>query len=254
MLTLWVLAAVLLGLLVLESPPQLAPFALVPVLGSRNLVWSSIGGLIDLVWVIPLLVAIRSWHAARLDRSALAFGFAAGSKQLVWPIAPFLAIWLWNDADGIDELRDTVTTTLSWGCVGFLSLNLPFIVLDPGAWAASVLTPIAGGTPLVHQGVGPTLLSVTGLYALPKAYFSLLLGLALVVGLVLYALNWERVKWAAWVVPPAIFFWNYRSLLSYITYFLPVAYLTLLCAVDLRRTSRPTRLDIQEVIGRVAAL
>lgn len=252
MWTLLAFAAVLTVVLVLESPPQLALFPFVVLLGSRNLIWTSIGGLVDVVWLVPLLGAIHYWHEGRLGRSAFAFGLAAGTKQLVWPIAPFLAIWLWNDAADLDELRADVSTTLRWGFAGFLTLNLPFIVWDPVAWIYGVLTPVAGGAPMVHQGVGLTQLTVSGVYALPKGYFMTLLLATFAVALAVYALNWERVKWTAWVVPPVLFFFHYRSLVSYFTYFLPVAYLALLCALDVRRESWPTPADALEVLKRAS--
>lgn len=252
MWTLFALVAAVLVVLVLESPPQLALFPFVALLGSRNLIWTSIGGLVDVVWLVPLLVAMRNWHAGRLDRSAFAFGLAAGTKQLVWPIAPFLAIWLWNDADDVGELVEDVATTLRFGFAGFLVLNAPFILWDPEAWVYGVLTPVAGGAPMVHQGVGLTQLTVSGVYALPKGYFTTLLLATFAVALVVYALNWERMKWTAWVVPPALFFFHYRSLVSYFVFFLPVAYLALLCALDVRRESWPTPTDALEVVKRAA--
>jgi uncharacterized membrane protein len=254
MVTLYLLAAAVLIGLVLESPAQLAVFPLITLLGSRNLIWTSMGGLVDAVWLLPLLAAMHYWHADRRGRAAFAFGLAAGTKQLVWPIAPFLAIWLWNDAADVDELKRDVATTLRWGLAGFLALNLPFIVWDPEAWVYGVLTPVAGGgAAMVHQGVGLTVLTVSGIYALPKGYFTAVLLATLVAGLIVYALNWERAKWAAWVVPPVLFFVHYRSLMSYFTYFVPVAYYALVCQLDVRRESWPTLVDAREVVRRVAA-
>jgi uncharacterized membrane protein len=250
MWTLFLLIAIALVFLVLESPPQLALFPLVAVLGSRNLVWTSIGGLLDVVWLVPLLVAMHYWHDDRLGRSAFAFGLAAATKQLVWPIAPFLAIWIWNDAADVDEVVEDVATTLRWGFAGFFALNLPFLAWDPVAWIYSVLTPIAGGAPMVHQGVGLTQLTVSGIYPLPKSYFTTLFLAVFAVAIVVYALNWERVKWTAWIVPPVLFFFHYRSLVSYFTYFVPVAYMALLCALDVRRESWPTLSDALEVVKR----
>jgi uncharacterized membrane protein len=103
------------------------------------------------------------------------------------------------------------------------------------AWARSVFTPISSGVPMVHQGVGPTLATVTGVYALPKGYFTLLTIGSFVVALGVYALYWNRLKWAAWLLPPLVLFWYYRSLNSYYTWFLPVTYYAAICALDLRR-------------------
>jgi len=103
------------------------------------------------------------------------------------------------------------------------------------AWARSVFTPISSGAPMIHQGAGATLAAVTGVYALPKDYYTLLTVASFGVALGVYALYWGRMKWAAWIVPPLVLFWYYRSLNSYFTWFLPVAYYATLCALDLRR-------------------
>lgn len=233
--TLLVAAAFALVFLVLESPPSLALMPIVVMLGARNLLWASAGGLLDVLWLVPLLVAMHYWHGERYGAAALAYGLAAGTKQTVWPIAPALAIWLWNDADDVDEFVARASTSLRWGFAGFLALNLPFMVWDFEAWATSVFTPISSGAPMVHQGVGPTLATVAGVYALPKDYHTLLTVASFVVALGVYALYWDRMKWAAWILPPLVLFWYYRSLNSYFTWFLPVTYYAAICALDLRR-------------------
>lgn len=233
--TLLVAAVVVLVFLVLESPPSLALMPIVVLLGARNLLWASAGGLLDVLWLVPLLVAMHYWHGERYGAAALAYGLAAGTKQTVWPIAPALAIWLWNDAEDVDEFVDRASTCIRGGLAGFLALNLPFMVWNFEAWARSVFTPISSGAPMIHQGVGPTLASVAGVYALPKDYYTLLTVASFVVALGVYALYWDRMKWVAWVLPPIVLFWYYRSLNSYFTWFLPVAYYAAICALDLRR-------------------
>jgi len=249
--TLLVAAAVVLVFLVLESPPSLALMPVVVLLGARNLLWASAGGLLDVLWLVPLLVAMHYWHAERYGTAALAYGLAAGTKQTVWPIAPALAIWLWNDADDVDEFVERASRTLRNGLAGFLVLNLPFMVWDIEAWATSVFTPISSGAPMVHQGVAATLASATGVYALPKDYYTLLTVASFVVALAVYALYWDRMKWVAWVLPPIVLFWYYRSLSSYFTWFLPVAYYAAICALDLRRERWAPVERLNRLSGRV---
>lgn len=233
--TLLVIAVAILAFLVLESPPAIALMPIIAMLGARNLIWASVGGVLDVLWVLPLLVSMRFWHQERFGRAALVFGLAAGTKQTVWPIAAALAIWLWNDADDLAEFRDRASTCLANGSTGFLVLNFPFMIWNPRAWMTSVLTPIESGAAMIHQGVGPTLLTVAGVYGLPDSYYTLLAVASTIVVLGLYALYWDRAKWAAWVVPALILFWYYRSLPSYFTFFLPVGYYAVLLHLDLRR-------------------
>lgn len=233
--TLLVAAAAVLVFLIMESPPTLAIAPIAVILGARNLVWASAGGHLDAVWVVPLLIAMHYWHRENFRRSSLAYGLAAGTKQTVWPIAPALAIWLWNDAEDLEEFFERAATCIRGGLAGFLVLNLPFMVWDFEAWAYSVFTPISSGVPMIHQGVGPTLLTVADVYALPKDYFTLLTLASFAVIFGVYALYWDRMKWVAWIIPPLVLFWYYRSLNSYFIWFIPIAYYGVLLHLDLRR-------------------
>jgi uncharacterized membrane protein len=234
MWTLLAFAVITLGFLIVESPAELAMAPIVVMVGSRNLIWTSVGGLIDILWLVPLLLAMREWHADRRGRSAFAFGIAAATKQQVWPIAPFLAVWLYAESESHADFMRQAKTTLSHGSAGFLLFNLPFMLWSPTGWVFSVLTPVAGGPQLVEQGIGLVTVSMAGIYALPSSFFTIMVAGAAIVGLVLYALYWDRLKWVAWIAPPLIFWFHYRSLMSYFTYFAPVAYYALLCAIDAR--------------------
>lgn len=233
--TLFFVAVLVLAFLVLESPSSLALMPVVVMLGARNLFWASAGGILDILWVFPLLLSMRCWYREQYGAAGLAFGLAAGTKQTVWLIAPALAIWLYNQSHEWDAFRFRPEKALLGVCAGFLALNLPFIAWDPSAWLTSVFVPLASGAPMIHQGVGPTLFSVAGLYALPRSYYTLLTVASAIVVYGLYALYWERIRWAAWVVPPFVLFWYYRSLNSYFVWFLPVAYYAALLSLDLRR-------------------
>lgn len=238
--------------LVLESPARLALAPIIVMIGSRNLVLASVGGILDGLWVLPLLVAMRYWHLERYAAAAFVFGLTAGTKQTVWPIAAALAIWLWADATDLEEFWGRARTTVGYGLAGFMVLNLPFIVWNPRAWVTSVFVPLSTAAPMIHQGVGPTVLSVMGIYALPKGYYSLLAGLSVVVALGLYALYWDRAKWAAWLLPPVILFFYYRNLNSYYTWFLPVGYFALLCFLDARRQRWVAVDELEWVARRIA--
>lgn len=243
----------ILAYLIVESPSFLALLPIAIMTGSRNLVLSAPGGVLDSLWVLPLLVAMRYWHTERYGAAGLAYGLAAGTKQQVWPIAPFLVVWLWAASDDVDEARAQIRELISWSVAGFLALNFPFIVWHPKAWLYSVLTPAL--LPMMHQGVGLTLSSTAGVYGLPSTFHTLLLAGAGVVGIGLYALYWDRGPWVAWIAPPILLLWSHRSLNSYFTYFLPIAYYAVLCQWDLRRPTwpRPTFATLREWVAESMA-
>jgi len=249
--TLLVAATAILVFLVLEGPSSIALLPIAVMLGARNLIWSSAGGVLDALWVVPLLISMYYWHRESYGWSAVAYGLAAGTKQTVWPIAPALAIWLWNDAEDISEFTERAWICISRGLAGFLSLNLPFIIWNPEAWIRSVFTPISSGAAMVHQGVGPTLLTIADIYALPKDYYTLLTITSFFVIIGVYALYWDRMKWVAWIIPPLVLFWYYRSLNSYFIWFLPVGYYALLCHLNLRRQRWGVVDTVAKVIVRI---
>lgn len=229
---------VVLAFLSYESPPQLALVPIIVMFADPNLTFFSYGGVFDILWVLPLLLAMRFWHRNRLDVAAAFVGLAFAVKQTPWFIGPFLAVWLYQESETLAAFRTRAVTCLGYGFGGFLLPNLPFILWDVRAWASSVLTPVASGAALVKQGQGLTLVSVSGLYGLPKTFFTLTLLLALLLALVIYALYFDRLKWAAWIVPAVILWFNYRSLANYFIFFVPVAYYAVLLNYDLVRGRR----------------
>lgn len=234
-LTTIVVFLVVLLVLVHESPGWLA-LAPYPVLFlDPSLLAFSFGGVFDIVWVLPLLVGMRFWHRGELGPAAAAVGTAYAVKQIAWITGPFFAIWLYESSATWAEFRGKLRTTLSWGLAAFLLPNLPFVLWDPAAWLRGVFTPVAGGAALVQQGKGLVATSVFGVYGLPKSAFTVATLGVLAVLLAGYALYFERVRWAAWIVPAIVLWFNYRSLQSYFVFFVPVAYYAALCQLADRR-------------------
>jgi uncharacterized membrane protein len=240
-LTTVVIVAATLVFLVRESPAvlALAPFAI--LFSDPNLTMFSFGGVFDILWVLPILVAMKYWHRQHYPFAATFTGLAFAVKQTPWFIGPFLAVWLYMEADSYRQFVHRARVCLMYGLTAFLAPNLPFIVWDARGWVEGTLTPIMGsGVSLVKQGVGLTLLSTSGTYALPKSYFTLVLVTILVAGLAVYALYFDQLKWTAWLAPMVVLWANYRSLQNYFVYFVPIAYYAVLLQLDLARTGTPT--------------
>lgn len=243
-LTAVVILMLVLAFLVYESPSSLSlvPFAI--IFADPNLTFFSFGGVFDILWVLPLLFGMRYWHREQFGIAAAFVGFAFAIKQTPWFIGPFLAVWLYMESETYHQFGRRAGTCLSAGGAAFLLPNLPFIIWNFDAWMRGTLTPISSGAaPLVQQGSGLTLLSVTGLYTLPKSYFTLVMLSVLGVLVVIYALYFEKMKWAAWIFPALVLWFNYRSLQNYFIFFIPLAYYSALLKLDLARTDRPTLLE-----------
>ena len=220
--------------LIRESPTYLkfAPFAV--LFTDPSLIAFSFGGVFDIIWVFPLLIAMKFWYVGRIRAAAFAVGLACAVKQTPWFITPFLAIWLYERSEDVEEFLQVAIRCIGYGLAGFLLPNLPFIVWDFRAWIDGVLTPIAGGgVPLVKQGAGLTMLSVANMYPLPKSFFTLSMFIAIIVLLIGYSLYFNRVKWMVWLVPAVVLWFNYRSLQNYFVFFIPIAYYSALLQCNL---------------------
>lgn len=214
-----VLAAIATGAVVAASmPARLAMAGPAALFVPRNLTMTAAGGVLWPLWVLPTAVALRQWYRGKWLTAGFALGIAAGSKQLVWAVGPFLLVWALRDADVSFPRLATGATA------GFAALNLPFVVWDWRAWLGSVLTPVGSGADLVYQGVGLAAFPVLG-FQVARWWFLLAVGAVVTVALATYVLYFERVKWAAWVVPGAIYLVHSRSLTSYFVAFAPLAIL-----------------------------
>jgi len=239
--TVSVLAAGLAGLLLVhDSPPLLATAVPLAMLLPRNLIVTAAGGLTDMIWVLPVLVAMRYWARERWTIAAVAMGVACSIKQQPWIITPFLAVWLWRASPERRTFAGRAGRCLAAGVGTFTLINLPWIIADPGAWVAGFLTPVGSTAPLVKQGVGLAVLTSSGVYGLPGWWHTTAVGVVLGVSLLTYAVYWERVRWVAWVVPMLVLFVHSRSLMSYFTHFVPVGYYAVLTAQGELETAAPT--------------
>jgi uncharacterized membrane protein len=227
-LTMFVMAIATSAIVIDSLPPKLALAGVAVFLATRNLYLAAAGGVIWPVWMLPMILAIRAWYGERWLQAAFWMGLSAGSKQFAWLILPFLLIWVWKISETPRAFLKRGAKMNAVGGASFLALNGPFILWNPSAWADGVLTPLSTQAPMIHQGAGLAALSFSGVFHAPNWWFELGLGWAMVTALVSYYLYFEKVRWACWIMPPALLFFHYRSLLSY---FNTYGVLAVLCAV-----------------------
>lgn len=105
----------------------------------------------EIICLVFLLVAWR--YRSRRWVSALALGLGCAFKQYCWLFAPFILLdallrYGWREA----------LKRAGIAAVAFLAPNLPFILMNPHAWLASVFLPVTGS--LFPQGMGLVALSL----------------------------------------------------------------------------------------------
>lgn len=217
-------------LLIGYAPHDLAPLALLSMLIGDFVTWG-VADLTDPMWVAPLLGAVVLWPWSRvgpssLGWSAVLFGVATGIKQQPWFCAPFLFIWVWRERGLRTAGRYAGIVAATFGMI-----MLPSFALAPVATLEGLLTNLyAPGGTLVHLGVGLSALTTSGAFPIAKTAHTVLMGLAGVTLLVGYWLEFDRVKWLAWVAWAPLLFFNYRSLANYFIVVAPVAVMVLIAS------------------------
>jgi hypothetical protein len=161
--------------LVRRSPAYLAAAPLALLFANLNLVRFTYAGTFDILWVLPLLFAMRFWATQRWRAAAVCFGLACAVKQTPWLIAPYLALWLYLESPDRQTFVRRARDCLLFGGGAFLLPNLPFIVADPGAWLRGVLTPLGSTSPLFIQGTGLSLIEASGVADMSRSFFTVAL-------------------------------------------------------------------------------
>lgn len=219
--------------LIREAPSWLRGLPVLILFIDPNTTLFSYGGVFDIVWVLFLLFSIKYFLKGKHIVSGIFLGLAFSVKQTPWLIAPFLAVWIYKTYPPkrkgrrmIEVFRENLYKESRFFIpvsFTFLLINAPFMYWNFGAWLDSVLTPLSGRSYLIMQGSGLASLVQGGHASLPYTFFQFALISTLITLLLLYWLNFERIKHIGWVAPMLIFFFHYRSLQNYFIFFIPVA-------------------------------
>lgn len=222
----WVVVAfqvVAFALLWFRAPPVLRPLAALPLIIDPDLfVQFTGGGVMDYIWVTPMLASAIALYRRRLGWAALFYGLAAGIKQQPWLLAPFLLIWIWQTAtDEPWERRATeVVTFAAISAVGFLSLNLPFMLWSFPDWVRGTMLPLH--ETLIPFGSGISLLTQADVVDLPKSFYSAAtFGVWFVLALA-YWLHFRTLRHALWLAPALVMWFGYRGMQNYFVFWIPM--------------------------------
>jgi len=197
---------VAMALIVARSPRALRPFFLTALLGASSLAAFTVGGSSDLLYALPLVVA---WMYRDRKWAGVPLGIALGTKQIAWFFAPFWIIALVTERGWRRAARE-----LAIAAAVFALTNLPFVVHDPQAWLAGIMTPVI--EPMFARGAGLIFLFTNGgLPLLPMFVYSALEAIA---GIICLVIAWRTRRTspelgAVLAIVPLFFAW--RSLFSY---------------------------------------
>jgi uncharacterized membrane protein len=218
-LVLFEIAVVL--ILYLRGPQRLRPMILLPLFaGSDLMINFTAASVSDILWVLPLLFA--AFYMEKPLTAGLFYGLACAAKQTPWFLIPFLLIYMMR-AEQTQNLRSKLQRIARFAATSsaaFLSLNLPFIFMNPTAWLGNVLTPMTEDLVILSQG--PSLLTEVGLLPVGKTFYSVLIVAVSAVLIVNYYVYFDKLRYTLWIFPGIILWFSYRALTNYIIYWMPL--------------------------------
>jgi uncharacterized membrane protein len=168
---------------------------------------STLAGDLDVFYILLVFLAWLWWE--RWWVSAILMGLALASKQIAWFYLPFYLIFIYQRRG----FRDAINRLGLAGLL-FVAINLPFIVIDSGAWLAGILAPMRD--PMFPEGVGLIALSVGKLLPfLPRDAYTALEAVGMVGALAWYIRHGRTRPEAAMVLAVLPLFLAWRSLPTY---------------------------------------
>lgn len=212
------------------APVYLRPFVGLPVVIHTVFVWGiSLGGLTDVMWLLPLMAMVYALHTKRMGWAAVFYGVAASMRQQAWLLAPFLLIWLWKTSDehlGADHKAKQMLQPVLVSAGVFFLINLPFIIWSPGDWFHGVTYLVFTDHGTWGVGIAETrYLGVHGGHLL----FTILPIAVMAVLLTAYTTRFEQLQHSVWAFPLLILFFIQRPLWYYfIPWFLLLEFALLL--------------------------
>jgi hypothetical protein len=174
--------------------------------------WNAVAAGDTSITCFPLLLVAWLSLGKHNRLSALFIGLAVATKQTAWFALPFYLVLLYRTSG-----RRPVFTAVSITAAVFVTLNLPFFVVDPGLWLRSVFSPLSD--PMFPLGVGIINLVTSGLVNIQSSLpFTVLEMAAVVIGLIWYWRNAGRYPHAGLILAVLPLFFAWRSLWPYFFY------------------------------------
>lgn len=217
----------------LAVPRSWRPLVLVLVSLSAYIAYA-VGGVTDALFV-PMLVGVAALLGRFVEHrrfgllAPILLGCAMAVKQTPWLVAPFLAIVVLRavaDREGWPAAWRRLLFFVLLAGILFFVWQIPFILWDPRAWFAGVLTPFNSSVVPAGQGLVALTLSL-GIGGGGLGWLSVLSFVFLAGGLVVTWLTWPRTAWLAFLIPVAALFFATRSFGSYFVNLVPPALVAL---------------------------
>ncbi|MEM0155038.1 MAG: hypothetical protein QW597_00310 [Thermoplasmataceae archaeon] len=190
--------------------PSTLVLALVMGLVAEYGIFSS-AGVTDIIWVffLGLSYAFRKkpWI------SGLFYGLSVAFKQIPAIIFPFFLYFIYKE--NVSRERSVFSFT-GFTAISFFSVNALYIAQNPMDWLSNVVSIIS--QKIIGIGIGPSILSFTGVIPLPPEFFSVCLIALTITLFFIYIIHYDRFKYGFFAFPVIILLLDYRSLINYLIY------------------------------------
>lgn len=207
----------------------------------------TLGGVTDVLWVFPMVLAAYYWDKQKLASAAF-LGLAISLKQNAWLVLPFALVhWAYDARDARRPANFFAPAGVALGI--FALTNAPFALAAPRAWLHGVLAPVALSPIPFGSGIVQTLATSNLSAAVLGPVWLSVLALAVV----LYARFKRALDILPFVAPALALFFASRSLENYFMYWPIVALAFVLSAKPVHAAARE-RKAAAAVPVRAAAL
>ncbi len=199
------------GLRYMKSSVRYAsPLAISISLLNLNVIFFSLNGINDVVWAEFLALSIIFIN--RKYAGGLFFGLSLAYKQVPVFLMPFFMVYLLK-THGWKRMLQFVFSSI----VTFLIFNLPFIIWSPSTYFSAVLSPES--TSLLGIGFGPSQLAFAGyLPFVGEKVFQYTEVAVFIILILLYYINFQKLKYVMTALPLIFFLFNYRLLENYVLF------------------------------------
>ncbi|MBI3522609.1 MAG: hypothetical protein HY071_05840 [Chloroflexi bacterium] len=193
---------------------------------------------VDPLWAA--FVAVAYLYIPTRWLSPVALGLACAARQPAWFFVPFYLLAVWK-RDGRAEAGRRAVIVFST----FAVPDLPYLLMDPGAFVSGILTPIVGD--LEPYGVGLVRLAINGVIPLLHrgAYAALSIGILASLLLLLWR-RWQRLATGSLAFPLVPLWFAWRSLQNYFAF---VATFSMMADSELMVTSESDGLRSDQLTG-----
>lgn len=177
----------------------------------------------DIVWASLLMVSY--FALPRIKLSGFMFGLSLAVKQFPAVVLPFMVYYAIKEYGG-----RKATTWLIFAVIAFMVVNAYFILLNPSYFISSMIANEV--SPIIGVGFGISQISFLGFVQIPRVVFAFCMVAILIISLVIYIVYYEKIKFAMFVFPIIIFFFNYRFFIQYSFYWMILSILPLIDLIN----------------------